>query len=140
MSNDAIKNAIETYLSKSNEINKEFYATLFSETQQLGSLRKDVDDGLLGLKRQIIASNLHLIVDRIFKGENEEVIKMLTNTRNRTLFYDFTEEFNKFLILFEQYSSNLEFTSPDLGELKETFALKDSQLIDIIKEINLDNK
>lgn len=140
MSNDAIKNAIETYLSKSNEINKEFYATLFSETQQLGSLRKDVDDGLLELKRQIIASNLHLIVDRIFKGENEEVIKMLTNTRNRTLFYDFTEEFNKFLILFEQYSSNLEFTSPDLGELKETFALKDSQLIDIIKEINLDNK
>ena len=140
MGNDAIKNAIDVYLSKDNEVTKEFYEKLLTESQKLDSLRKDVDAGLLELKKHIISSNLHLIIDRIFKGDNEEVIKMINNTRNRTLFYDFTEEFNKFLILFEQYATNLEFTSPDLGELKETFALKDSQLIDIIKEINLDNK
>ena len=140
MGNDAIKNAIDVYLSKDNEVTKEFYEKLLTESQKLDSLRKDVDVGLLELKKHIISSNLHLIIDRIFKGDNEEVIKMINNTRNRTLFYDFTEEFNKFLILFEQYATNLEFTSPDLGELKETFALKDSQLIDIIKEINLDNK
>ena len=92
MSNDAIKNAVETYLSKSNEINKEFYNNLLVESQQFDSIRDDVDSGLLELKKNVISSNLHLIIDRIFKGENDEVIKMLRNTRNREVFYNFTEE------------------------------------------------
>ena len=79
-------------------------------------------------------------MDRIFKGENEEVIKMIKNTRNKELFFDFTEEFNKFLILFEQYTQNLEFDSPDISDLKETFALNDQQVFELINEINLDNK
>lgn len=140
MSNDAIKNAVETYLSKSNEINKEFYNNLLVESQQFDSIRDEVDSGLLELKKNVISSNLHLIIDRIFKGENDEVIKMLRNTRNREVFYNFTDEFNDFLILFEKYVDNLEFVSPDLGGVKETFALKDKQLVELIKEISLDNK
>ena len=140
MNNNAIKNAVKHYLSKSNDTNKDYFENLLNESNQLESLREDVDVGLLNLKKHIIASNLHLIIDRIFKGDNEEVIKMLQNTKNKTLFYDFTEEFNKFLILFEQYINNLEFSSPDLGELKEVFVLNDEKLFEIIKEINLDNK
>ena len=52
MSNDAIKNAVETYLSKSNEINKEFYNNLLVESQQFDSIRDDVDSGLLELKKK----------------------------------------------------------------------------------------
>ena len=140
MKNDAIKDAIKKHLQKQNTLNEEFYSSLQQESLQLNALREDVDLGLLELKKDLIAANLHLIIDRIFKGENEEVIKMLKNTRNKEVFFNFTEEFNRFLILFEQYTQNLEFDSPDLGEIKETFALNDHQLYELINEISLDNK
>tara|TARA_Y100000401_G_scaffold48067_1_gene37240 strand:- start:297 stop:719 length:423 start_codon:yes stop_codon:yes gene_type:complete len=140
MGNDAIKEAITKHLQKNNTLDGSYYAGLVNDANQLNALREDVDNGLLELKKHIISSNLHLIVDRIFKGENEEVIKMIKNTRNKELFFDFTEEFNKFLILFEQYTQNLEFDSPDISDLKETFALNDQQVFELINEINLDNK
>lgn len=140
MGNDAIKEAITKHLQKNNTLDDNYYTGLVDDANQLNALREDVDNGLLELKKHIISSNLHLIVDRIFKGENEEVIKMIKNTRNKELFFDFTEEFNKFLILFEQYTQNLEFDSPDISDLKETFALNDQQVFELIKEINLDNK
>jgi len=140
MGNDAIKEAITKHLQKNNTLDDNYYTGLVDDANQLNALREDVDNGLLELKKHIISSNLHLIVDRIFKGENEEVIKMIKNTRNKELFFDFTEEFNKFLILFEQYTQNLEFDSPDISDLKETFALNDQQVFELINEINLDNK
>ena len=140
MGNDAIKEAITKHLQKNNTLDDNYYTGLVDDANQLNALREDVDNGLLELKKHIISSNLHLIVDRIFKGENEEVIKMIKNTRNKELFFDFTEEFNKFLILFEQYTQNLEFDSPDISDLKETFALNDQQVFELIKEINLVNK
>ena len=140
MGNDAIKDAIIKHLKKQNILNEEFYSSLQQDSHQLTALREDVDRGLIELKKDLIAANLHLIIDRIFKGENEEVIKMLKNTRNKEVFFNFTEEFNRFLILFEQYTQNLDFDSPDLGEIKETFALNDHQLCELIDEISLDNK
>ena len=139
MGNEAIKEAIQKHLEKNNSLNEEFYTGLQEEVVQLNALREDVDNGLLELKKHIISSNLHLIIDRIFKGENEEVIKMIKNTRNKGMFFNFTEEFNRFLILFEQYIQNIDFDSPDLGEIKETFALNDHQLYELINEISLDN-
>ena len=130
MGNDAIKEAITKHLQKNNTLDDNYYTGLVDDANQLNALREDVDNGLLELKKHIISSNLHLIVDRIFKGENEEVIKMIKNTRNKELFFDFTEEFNKFLILFEQYTQNLEFDSPDISDLKETFALNDQQVFE----------
>ena len=140
MGNDAIKEAILKHLQKHNRLDEGFYISLQQDVIQLNALREDVDNGLLELKKHIISSNLHLIIDRMFKGENEEVIKMLKNTRNKGVFFNFTEEFNRFLILFEQYIQNIEFDSPDLDEIKETFALNDQQLYELINEISLDNK
>ena len=140
MGNDAIKEAIIKHLQKHNRLDEGFYTSLQQDVVQLNALREDVDNGLLELKKHIISSNLHLIIDRIFKGENEEVIKMIKNTRNKEVFFNFTEEFNRFLILFEQYIQNIEFDSPDLDEIKETFALNDQQLYELINEISLDNK
>ena len=140
MGNDAIKDAILKHLEKNNLLTEEFYRGLINDTSKLKSLREDVDGGLLNLKKHIISSNLHLIIERIFKGDNEEVIKMLKGTHRRELFFDFTEEFNRFLILFEQYIQNIEFDSPDLEEIKGTFALTDQQLCELINEISLGNK
>ena len=46
----------------------------------------------------------------------------------------------KFLISFEQYTQNYELECPDLEDIKETFALKDHQLYELIEEIYLDKK
>jgi len=140
MGNDAIKDAIQRHLEKSNVLNEEFYNSLYEDATTLKKMREEVDRGLLQLKKHIISSNLHLIIDRMFKGENEEVIKMVKNTKNKVLFFNFTEELNRFLILFEEYQQHSQFNSPDLEDIKDTFALKDDQLCGLIKEINLDNK
>tara|TARA_R110000824_G_scaffold54915_2_gene151433 strand:- start:3436 stop:3858 length:423 start_codon:yes stop_codon:yes gene_type:complete len=140
MGNDSIKDAIVRHLEKNNVLNEEFYISLDEDANTLKKMREEVDRGLLNLKKHIISSNLHLIIDRMFKGENEEVIKMVKNTNNKVLFFNFTEELNRFLILFEQYQQHSQFNSPDLEDIKDTFALKDDQLCGLIKEINLDNK
>ena len=140
MSNEAIKDAIVRHLEKNNVLNEEFYISLDEDASTLKKMREEVDRGLLQLKKHIISSNLHLIIDRMFKGENEEVIKMVKNTKNKVLFFNFTEELNRFLILFEEYQQHSQFNSPDLEDIKDTFALKDDQLCGLIKEINLDNK
>jgi len=139
MGNDAIKEAINKHLKKNNTLTPQYYSELVEDVNRLNAFREDLDSGLLELKKDIIAANLHLIIDRIFKGENEEVIKMIKNTRSKEVFFDFTEEFNKFIILFEKYREHLEFDSPDISEIKETFALNDKQVCNLINEINLDN-
>ena len=103
-------------------------------------MRQDVDESLLTLKKHTISSNLQLIIDRIFKGENEDVIKMVKHTQNKSFFFNFTEELNRFLILFEKYQQHCQFISPDIEDIKETFALGDDQLCKLIAEINLDKK
>jgi phosphoenolpyruvate-protein kinase (PTS system EI component) len=138
--NEAIKNAINKHLKKNNVINESFYSALAEDAEKLKSLRNDVDNSLIDLKIKIIKSNLHLLVDKIFKEDKEGVINILKNTKDRTVFFDFTENFSKFLILGEEYIQNYEFNSPDLADIKETFALKDEELHQLINEINLDNK
>ncbi len=88
MGNDAIKDAIIKHLKKDNLLNEDFYISLQEEVVQLNALRSDADNGLLELKKNVINSNLHLIIDRIFKGDNEGVIKMLKNTRDKEYIYN----------------------------------------------------
>ena len=140
MGNDAIKDAIKKHLEKSNVLNEEFYNSLHEDNTRLKKLREEIDESLLNLKKHLISSNLHLLIDRIFKGENEEVINMVKYTSNKGLFFNFTEELTRFLILFGKYEQHYQFNSPDLEDIKETFSLKDDQLYGLITEIYLDKK
>ena len=77
------------------------------------------------------------MIDKIFKEDKEGVINILKGTKDRTIFFDFSDDFKFLILLFERYIQNYEFNSPIL---KETFALKDEQLYELIREINLDRK
>ncbi len=140
MENESIKNAINKHLKKNNIITENFYSDLSNDVETVKSLRLDIDKKLLNLKINIIKSNLHLLIDKIFKEDIEGVINILKGIKDKTIFFDFTENFTEFLILFERYLENYEFNSPDLAELKEVFALNDTQLCELIKEINLDKE
>ena len=94
MGNKSIKNAIIKHLQKSNVLDEEYYISLHKDVTELKKLRQELDDALLKLKKHTISSNLHLIIDRIFKGENEMVITMVKHTQNKGLFFNFTEELN----------------------------------------------
>jgi len=140
MKNESIKNAINKHLEKNNIITENFYSDLSNDAETIKSLRVDVDKKILSLKINIIKSNLHLLIDKIFKGDTDGVINLLKGIKDKTIFFDFTENFTEFLILFGSYLENYEFNCSDLAELKEVFALNDTQLCELIKEINLDKE
>ena len=70
--NDAIKNAIIKYLENHeliNDSNKEsFYKDLLCDMEQVSTLRKDLDNSMVDLKREIIKSNIILLFEKIFKN------------------------------------------------------------------------
>jgi hypothetical protein len=140
MSNESIKKAIKKYLENNNIITEEFYRELSSESENIKSSRENINESFFNLKKYIIKTNFNILIDKIFKEDKEGSLNILKGIKNRSDFFDFLEEFSKFLILFEKYNHNYEFNSPDLAGLKETFALKDEEVYELIREINLDNE
>jgi hypothetical protein len=142
--NDAIKNAILKFIEKNNllgdgEIN-ESLENLLLDASHMKSLRTDLNKCILDLKIQIIKTNTMLLFDNVFKDNNEKVVEILNNTKDPKIFYDLSDSLNKLLITFNQYKSNYNFNSTDLKSIKESFVLDDDKLVELIKEINLDNK
>jgi len=141
--NDAIKNAIQHYIEKNNTLTedtkKTFYKELVEEGSQVVSLREDLNNALNEVKNQIIRTNIILLFEQIFKDNKEKSIEILDNTYDVKIFYDLSDSLNKLLICFSQYKNNYHFNSSELKQLKNTFALDDDKLFELINEINLDN-
>jgi len=140
MKNTAIKEAIQKHLKKDNVDELQFYNSLLKDMEKLNTYRDMVDNELLNLRRIIEKSNFHILIDKIIKEDIEGIIEILKNTKDRIIFFDFIDNFSKCIVLFEQYTQVYEFNYPDLEDIKETFALRDDQLHQLIKEISLDSK
>ena len=140
MGNVAIKNALLKYLKGENALENNNISDLKSEVDKIKLLRDTVDDDILKTKISVINSSTHLLIDKIHRDDKESVLKILKNTRDKTVFYDFIESMNNLLINYYKYEENYNSESPELLDLKETFVLNDHQLSDLITEIDLDNK
>jgi hypothetical protein len=140
MGNDAIKNALLRYLNDENALETNSISDLKNEVDKIKLFRDKIDDILLKTKLTIINSSTHILIDKIHREDKEGVLKILKNTKDRTLFYDFVESLNDLLINYEKYHENYDKESPELLDLKETFVLNDDQLNELITEIDLDNK
>ena len=140
MGNDAIKKALLRYLNDENALEKNTISDLKNEVDKIKLFRDKIDGILLKTKLTIINSSTHLLIDKIHRDDKEGVLKILKNTKDRTVFYDFVESLNDLLINYEKYHENYDSESPELLDLKETFVLNDHQLNDLITEINLDSK
>lgn len=140
MGNDAIKNALLRYLNDENALETNSISDLKNEVDKIKLFRDKIDDILLKTKLTIINSSTHILIDKIHREDKEGVLKILKNTKDRTLFYDFVESLNDLLISYEKYHENYDKESPELLDLKETFVLNDDQLNELITEIDLDNK
>ena len=140
-----IKNAILGYIDKNNLFgdDKDFNESLENlllDASHMKSLRSDLDKCILDLKVQIIKTNTMLLFENVFKDNKEKVVEILNNTKDPKIFYDLSDSLNNLLVTYNQYSSNYDFNSTDLKDIKESFVLDDEKLVELIKEINLDNK
>ena len=140
MGNNAIKNALLKYLKGENALENNNISDLKSEVDKIKLLRDSLDDDILKTKISIINSSTHLLIDKIHRDDKESVLKILKNTRDKTVFYDFIESMNNLLINYYKNKEKYINESPELLDLKETFVLNDHQLSDLITEIDLDNK
>ena len=101
MGNDAIKNAILKYLKEEKSLEVGDVSHLKEEVDKVKNFRNNLDDLLLKTKINIINSSTHLLIDKIYKDEKEGVLKILENTKDRIVFYDFLDSLNDLLITYE---------------------------------------
>ena len=98
MGNDAIKKALLRYLNDENALEKNTISDLKNEVDKIKLFRDKIDGILLKTKLTIINSSTHLLIDKIHRDDKEGVLKILKNTKDRTVFYDFVESLNDLLI------------------------------------------
>ena len=139
MDNEGLKNSVIKFITKNNEISPEYLKDLKEKVSTLRNLRVNIDNILETLKISIIKSSSHLLIDKIHKGDIESSLKIIENTRDRTVFYDFISIMDEMMVLNEQYIQKYEVECSDLKDIKEYLGLNDHKLFRVIDEINLDN-
>ena len=138
--NDKVKEAIMSFLEKRDLINENTYSELLSDSEKLKTIREVINNSLLECKRNIIKSNINLLNERIFKDDYEGAIEVITNTKDKTFFYDYLDSLNDLLLKFQDYEKCFDDETVHLSIVKDNFFLKDEQVVDILNEIYLDNK
>jgi hypothetical protein len=139
MDNEGLKNSVVRLISKNGELTEEVLSNLKENSSTIKHLRQRIDNNLEKLKINIIKSSTHLLIDKIHKGDIETSIKILENTRDRSVFFDFITLFDELLVLHEQYYQKLDIECSDIKELKDNLGMNDHKLHMIISEIGLDN-
>jgi hypothetical protein len=74
----------------------------------------------------------------VHRGDIETSLKILENTRDRSVFYDFITLFDELVVLNEQYLQKYENEYSDIKDIKDNLGLNDYKLFKIISEISLD--
>jgi hypothetical protein len=139
MDNEGLKKAVVRVVNKNYEFTPENLKNLKENSQTVKEVRVKIDNKLGEIKINIIKSSTHLLIDKIHRGDLETSIKILENTRDRTVFYDFITLFDELLILHEEYYQKLSIECSIIKELKENLGINDHKLDKIISEISLDN-
>ena len=139
MDNEGLKNSVIKFITKNNELSPEYLKDLKEKVSTLRNLRVNIDNILETLKISIIKSSSHLLIDKIHKGDVESSLKIIENTRDRTVFYDFISIMDEMMVLNEQYIQKYEVECGDLKDIKEYLGLNDHKLFRVIDEIDLDN-
>lgn len=139
MDNEGVKNSVIKFISKNNELTSEYINELNQNVIVLKDIRNNIDVLLDRLKINIIKSSTHLLIDKVHRGDIETSLKILENTRDRSVFYDFITIFDELIVLNEQYLQKYENEYSHLKDIKDNLGLNDYKLFKAISEINLDN-
>lgn len=138
MDNEGIKNSIIRLLGKDSEFTESKLNDLKENSLTIKDIRVRLDKKLEDLKISIIKSSAHLLVDKIHRGDLETSIKILDNTRDRIVFYDFLSLFDETLVLFEEYNQKLSMECSDILTIKNNLGINDHKIHKIIDEMFMD--
>jgi len=138
MENDGVTNSVIRFINKNGELTPQYLFDIKEKISVLRDLREKIDSTLDRLKINIIKSNTHLLIDKVHRGDIETSLKILENTRDRSVFYDFITLFDELVVLNEQYLQKYENEYSDIKDIKDNLGLNDYKLFKIISEISLD--
>lgn len=134
MSNGLL-NKIEKFLIERNILNDETHIELKEGVEKLNKIRGGIDSLVLELKRSILDNSVHLLQERVMNENKEGVIEILDNSRNVVDYYDFLEKMENLINEYSKYKLFYDEHYPELHEIKTMLALKDDEVINIVKEI-----
>lgn len=139
MDNEGLKSSVVRVVGKGGEISSDNLKELKQNSDTIKEVRDKLDSKLEQLKINIIKSNSHLLIEKIHRGDIESSLKILDNTRDRSVFFDFISILDNLLVLHEEYYQKLDMSCSDIKELKENLGINDHKLHKVINELYLDN-
>ena len=139
MDNEGLKSSVVRVVGKDGEISTDNLKELKQNSDTIKDVRDKLDSTLEQLKVNIIRSSAHLLIEKIHRGDIESSLKILDNTRDRSVFFDFISILDKLLVLHEEYYQKLAMSCSDIKELKENLGINDHKLHKVINELYLDN-
>jgi hypothetical protein len=139
MDNEGLKSSVVRVVGKGGEISSDNLKELKQNSDTIKDVRDKLDSTLEQLKVNIIRSSAHLLIEKIHRGDIESSLKILNNTRDRSVFFDFISILDNLLVLHEEYYQKLDMSCSDIKELKENLGINDHKLHKVINELYLDN-
>lgn len=138
MDNEGLKNSIIKFMGRSGEMTPEKLNELKNDSTEIKNLRDQLDSKLEQLKIMIIKSSTHLLIEKVHRGDVETSLKILENTRDRSVFFDFISIFDELLVLYEKYYQKLDMDCSDIKDLKDNLGMNDHKIYKILSEMDLD--
>ncbi len=80
-----------------------------------------------------------MLIEKVHRGDVESSLKILDNTRDRSVFFDFISILDNLLVLHEEYYQKLDISCSDIKDLKDNLGINDHKLHKVINELYLDN-
>ncbi len=139
MDNEGLKSSVVRVVGKGGELSSDNLKELKQNSDTIKEVRDKLDSTLEQLKVNIIRSSAHLLIEKIHRGDIESSLKILDNTRDRSVFFDFISILDNLLVLHEEYYQKLDMSCSDIKELKENLGINDHKLHKVINELYLDN-
>ena len=139
MDNEGLKSSVVRVIGKDGEISSDNLKELKQNSDTIKDVRDKLDSTLEQLKVNIIRRSAHLLIEKIHRGDIESSLKILDNTRDRSVFFDFISILDNLLVLHEEYYQKLDMSCSDIKELKENLGINDHKLHKVINELYLDN-
>jgi len=139
MDNEGLKSSVVRVIGKDGEISSDNLKELKQNSDTIKDVRDKLDSTLEQLKVNIIRSSTHLLIEKIHRGDIESSLKILDNTGDRSVFFDFISILDNLLVLHEEYYQKLDMSCSDIKELKENLGINDHKLHKVINELYLDN-
>ena len=132
---EMLKNRMVQVIEKDTLLNEENLSDIEDGLDKIGESRDKIDVLIGDTKNAIIQNSIHLLIQRIMNEDKEGVIEMLNNNRDVIHIFNFTEKLDDLINEYGKYDRLYDQDYPEIKKIKETFVLKEKELLPLLTEI-----